>query len=118
MAGFRLQGILQSAHALRRRMAGARGCFAARAGPRNRPAIFRCGTPRADAGALGGWARLVVALAAGVAVTGAGAQVLSSRIWPAPDYTRLTLESKSEIKFNLFSVKDPERLVLDLEVAD
>ena len=44
--------------------------------------------------------------------------MLSSRIWPARDYTRLTLESGSEIKFTLFGVKDPERLVLDLELAE
>ncbi|HSU62467.1 MAG TPA: N-acetylmuramoyl-L-alanine amidase [Burkholderiales bacterium] len=48
----------------------------------------------------------------------AEAQVLSSRIWPARDYTRLTLESRDEIKFTLFGVKDPERLVLDLELAE
>ena len=51
-------------------------------------------------------------------VAPAEAQVLSSRIWPARDYTRLTLESRDEIKFTLFGVKDPERLVLDLELAD
>jgi N-acetylmuramoyl-L-alanine amidase len=44
-----------------------------------------------------------------------GNQVASARIWPAKDYTRVTLESKSEIKFALFAVKNPERLVLDLE---
>jgi N-acetylmuramoyl-L-alanine amidase len=43
---------------------------------------------------------------------------VASRIWPARDYTRLTLESRAEVKFNLFSVKDPERLVLDLEVQE
>jgi N-acetylmuramoyl-L-alanine amidase len=48
----------------------------------------------------------------------AQAQVLSSRIWPARDYTRLTIESKDEIQYSIFSIKDPERLVLDLEVAD
>ncbi len=48
----------------------------------------------------------------------AEAQVLSSRIWPARDYTRLTLESRDEIKFTLFGIKDPERLVLDLELAE
>jgi N-acetylmuramoyl-L-alanine amidase len=37
---------------------------------------------------------------------------------PAKDYTRVTLESKTEIRFQLFSLKDPERLVLDLEGAD
>jgi hypothetical protein len=30
----------------------------------------------------------------------------------------LTLESKSAIKHSLFSVKDPERLVLDLETDE
>ncbi|OGA69129.1 MAG: N-acetylmuramoyl-L-alanine amidase [Betaproteobacteria bacterium RIFCSPLOWO2_12_FULL_65_14] len=48
----------------------------------------------------------------------AQAQVVSSRIWPAPDYTRLTLESRSEIKHSVFSLKDPERLVLDLETEE
>ena len=45
----------------------------------------------------------------------AHAQVVSSRIWPARDYTRVTLESKSELKYTLLSVKNPERLVVDLE---
>jgi N-acetylmuramoyl-L-alanine amidase len=51
-------------------------------------------------------------------VGAAHAQVLSTRIWPARDYTRLTIESKEEIKYSIFSVKDPQRLVLDLEVAE
>jgi N-acetylmuramoyl-L-alanine amidase len=58
---------------------------------------------------------LVLAL---LALSEAQAQVLSSRIWPARDYTRLTLESKSPLKHSLFSVKDPERLVLDLETDE
>ncbi|WP_283743815.1 N-acetylmuramoyl-L-alanine amidase [Sideroxydans sp. CL21] len=41
--------------------------------------------------------------------------VTSARIWPAQDYTRLTLESKQPIRYNLFSLKNPERLVIDLE---
>jgi N-acetylmuramoyl-L-alanine amidase len=58
---------------------------------------------------------LVLAL---LALSEAQAQVLSSRIWPARDYTRLTLESKSALKHSLFSVKEPERLVLDLETDE
>jgi N-acetylmuramoyl-L-alanine amidase len=57
----------------------------------------------------------LVALALCLGVAGAQAQIVSTRIWPAKDYTRVTLETKAEIKFQLFSVKDPERLVLDLE---
>lgn len=41
--------------------------------------------------------------------------IVSARIWPAQDYTRLTLESKKAIRHNMFSVKNPERLVIDLE---
>ena len=46
------------------------------------------------------------------------AQVLSTRIWPAKDYTRLTIESKEAIQYTIFSIKDPERLVLDLETNE
>jgi N-acetylmuramoyl-L-alanine amidase len=41
--------------------------------------------------------------------------VSSARVWPAQDYTRLTLESGAPITHNLFTIKNPERLVLDLE---
>lgn len=41
--------------------------------------------------------------------------ISSARIWPAQDYTRLTLESKQAIHYNLFTIKNPERLVVDLE---
>ncbi len=58
------------------------------------------------------------ALAAFFCLAAAQAQIQSTRIWPARDYTRLTIESQAEVKFSLFSVKDPERLVLDLEVEE
>lgn len=41
--------------------------------------------------------------------------IKSARIWPAQDYTRITLESKQAIRYNLFTIKNPERLVIDLE---
>ncbi|MBI2960815.1 MAG: N-acetylmuramoyl-L-alanine amidase [Betaproteobacteria bacterium] len=40
------------------------------------------------------------------------------RIWPAQDYTRITLESKNPIRFQFLAIKNPERLVLDLEQVD
>jgi len=46
---------------------------------------------------------------------GAANQVSSVRVWPAQDYTRLTIESKTPVTHNLFTIKNPERLVLDLE---
>jgi len=45
----------------------------------------------------------------------AGIAISSARIWPAQDYTRLTLESKQPIRYNLFTIRNPERLVIDLE---
>jgi N-acetylmuramoyl-L-alanine amidase len=41
--------------------------------------------------------------------------VSSARIWPAQDYTRLTVESKQAIRHNMFTVSNPDRLVIDLE---
>jgi N-acetylmuramoyl-L-alanine amidase len=41
--------------------------------------------------------------------------VSSARIWPAQDYTRLTVESKQSIRHNMFTVSNPDRLVIDLE---
>ena len=46
------------------------------------------------------------------------AQVVSTRIWPARDYTRVTIESKNELKYTLFALKNPDRLVLDFEGAE
>ncbi|MGQ0547563.1 MAG: N-acetylmuramoyl-L-alanine amidase, partial [Betaproteobacteria bacterium] len=48
----------------------------------------------------------------------AEAQVLASRIWPSPEYTRLTIESKDAVRYEFFALKDPERLVLDLHVEE
>lgn len=41
--------------------------------------------------------------------------LVAVRVWPATDYTRITLESSSEIRFSHMTLKDPERLVVDLE---
>lgn len=41
--------------------------------------------------------------------------VTSTRVWPAPDYTRVTIESQRPVKHALFSLDNPDRLVLDLE---
>ncbi len=43
------------------------------------------------------------------------AQILAVRVWPADDYTRVTLENDSNLKASHFIVKDPERLVVDIE---
>jgi N-acetylmuramoyl-L-alanine amidase len=41
--------------------------------------------------------------------------ISSARVWPAQDYTRLTLESKRSIRNNMFTVSNPDRLVIDLQ---
>ena len=41
--------------------------------------------------------------------------VLGVRVWPAADYTRVTLEHDQPIQFTHMLVKDPYRLVVDLE---
>ena len=48
----------------------------------------------------------------------AAISVSSARIWPAQEYTRLTLESAKPIRHNLFTLQNPERLVIDLEDVD
>ena len=45
----------------------------------------------------------------------AATQIASARVWPALEYTRLTLESDAPITYNIFTVGTPARLVLDLE---
>lgn len=45
----------------------------------------------------------------------AAADIMGVRVWPAEDYTRVTLEQRDPIKFNYLLVKDPDRLVVDLE---
>lgn len=42
-------------------------------------------------------------------------QVASTRLWPAKEYTRVTIEAASSIKYNVFMVPSPQRIVLDLE---
>ncbi|NTV10866.1 MAG: AMIN domain-containing protein [Zoogloea sp.] len=45
----------------------------------------------------------------------AAASVLAVRVWPAKDYTRVTLEGAEALQFTQQIVKNPERLVVDLE---
>ena len=42
-------------------------------------------------------------------------QILAVRVWPAADYTRVTLENDEELKATHFLVKDPNRMVVEIE---
>ncbi len=44
-----------------------------------------------------------------------GAQLLAVRVWPANDYTRVTLESDTALNATFFAVDKPNRLVIDIE---
>jgi N-acetylmuramoyl-L-alanine amidase len=47
--------------------------------------------------------------------TARAAQILAVRVWPAEDYTRVTLENDSKLNVSHFVVKNPDRLVVDIE---
>ncbi len=59
---------------------------------------------------------LVSALAAGGAW--AAERISAVRVWPAQDYTRITIEADRPIRHEMLLVKNPDRLVLDLEGVD
>jgi N-acetylmuramoyl-L-alanine amidase len=42
-------------------------------------------------------------------------QISAARVWPSQDYTRVTLEAPAMLKYEVLSLKNPDRLVLDLE---
>jgi N-acetylmuramoyl-L-alanine amidase len=67
-------------------------------------------------------AGLVLALLLLTLTAAATAQTLSRvsavRVWPASDYTRVTLESPGPVQHRLFTLDNPDRVVLDLENTD
>jgi N-acetylmuramoyl-L-alanine amidase len=42
-------------------------------------------------------------------------EVKATRLWPAPDYTRITIESTSKINNDQMMLQNPERIVIDLK---
>ena len=50
--------------------------------------------------------------------TARAAQIIAVRVWPAQDYTRVTLENDSKLKATHFTIKDPHRLVVEIEGVD
>ena len=47
-----------------------------------------------------------------------GASIVAVRIWPAPEYTRVTIESDSALRARQFFVSTPPRLAVDIEGID
>ena len=54
----------------------------------------------------------------GVQQIARGANVVAVRIWPAEDYTRVTIESDGQLQAKQFFVSDPPRLAVDIEGID
>ncbi|MFY9510227.1 MAG: AMIN domain-containing protein, partial [Rubrivivax sp.] len=54
-------------------------------------------------------------LAFGVQRIAWGAGIVGVRLWPAPDYTRLTIESDGPLAARHFVTEAPNRLVIDLD---
>src|SRR5882672_5070218 len=99
MAELRVPGLLQSTVGLRGRMARAGERLVAAAGSLRRAGVRGCGAARASRSRFAG--RLVLALSGLFLLASAHAQILSSRLWPAREYTRLTLESKERLEYTI-----------------
>jgi N-acetylmuramoyl-L-alanine amidase len=56
-----------------------------------------------------------LALSLGSAELAFGASILAVRVWPAADYTRLTIESDKALQAQHFLTEGPQRLVVDIE---
>src|SRR5262245_10210185 len=59
-----------------------------------------------------------LACLAPAAASGADERIRNLRVWPSQDYTRITIETETEVRYELTALRNPERLVLDLENVD
>ncbi|WP_353328522.1 N-acetylmuramoyl-L-alanine amidase [Chitiniphilus shinanonensis] len=64
---------------------------------------------------LGGAAGALLLSVLPVGARAAAPTVVAVRMWPADAYTRVTLESDAPLTFKQFLLKNPDRLVVDLE---
>ena len=74
----------------------------------------------ATGGSIGAWvsfALLVLVLVAALypSLALSNVQIASTRLWPSKEYTRVTIEAAAPIRYTLFTVPDPQRVVVDLE---
>jgi N-acetylmuramoyl-L-alanine amidase len=65
--------------------------------------------------ALGIIAGLLSALALLLAGSALAANVKAARLWPSPEYSRIAIELDEAVTYKQFSLKNPERIVLDVE---
>ncbi len=62
------------------------------------------------------WLFVTCLLLTGVAE--AALNITATRVWPAPDYTRITFEAKDPILHSMIILENPDRLVIDLQEAE
>ena len=58
---------------------------------------------------------LFILFALMASVVNAATQIEGLRIWPAPDHTRLVLDTAGTVDHNVFSLSGPARLVIDMK---
>ena len=80
---------------------------------RARRRLFARGTALAATAAARRGATLALLLGAGELARGAG--IVAVRVWPADDYTRVTIESDALLASRHFVTGSPERLVVDVD---
>ena len=62
--------------------------------------------------------RGALVLLLGAAQLARGASIVAVRVWPAPDYSRVTIESDGALKTTQTFVANPPRLAVDIEGID
>ena len=70
---------------------------------------------RRDLIKFAGASLLLLVSPAGRALSDRNLGILAVRVWPAADYTRVAIEHSAPLKYSHFMVKNPDRLVVDLE---
>ncbi len=60
----------------------------------------------------------LLVLSLGAAELARGATIVAVRVWPAADYTRVTIESDSALSARHFIAENPSRLVIDVDGLD
>jgi N-acetylmuramoyl-L-alanine amidase len=63
-------------------------------------------------GIISGLLSALALLAAGAALA---ANVKAARLWPSPEYSRIAIELDEAVTYKQFNLRNPERIVLDLE---
>jgi N-acetylmuramoyl-L-alanine amidase len=58
---------------------------------------------------------LSVAPVAAESVKPVAVAVKAARLWPSPEYSRIALEFDAAVRYKYFSLKNPERIVIDLD---